>query len=341
MKECIVNLDLPPEKRWVFLKTYKKEVNELLRYYINDFVEADILFDSVNEYKEQLVSEEYLKEIDGIATICDFSPDQILIANLYYDLLKFYLGCTAFAVYNGTEILHSRNLDWHTKNDLLSKYSRVFDFQKNGKTVFKSIGWPGFIGVLSGTKPGKFSSTLNAVSSNDSPEIAAPISFLLRDILCSCNTFEEAKNKIEHTVIMSDCLILLSGIKKEDKAVIERTPKRFATRTTEEDYIIVTNDYKLLQNSSSTGNMLQDTSCGRYNNTQELLLKKIPLNDRECLKILQDDNIMMGITVQQMVFHNHSGNIKLIKPVSLLGNKIQFRITLYLSVYNHRLIGIK
>ncbi|WP_299434294.1 C45 family autoproteolytic acyltransferase/hydolase [uncultured Aquimarina sp.] len=313
MKECIINLDLPPEKRWVFLKTYKKEVNELLQYYINDFVEADILFDSVNEYKERLVSKEYLKEIDGIATICDFSSDQILIANLYYDLLKFYLGCTAFAVYNGTEILHSRNLDWHTENDLLSKHSIIFDFQKKGKTLYKSVGWPGFIGILSGTKIGKFSLTLNAVSSNDSPEIATPISFLLRDVLGDCNSFQDAKYKIEQTMIMSDCLILLSGVKREDKVVIERTPKRFATRTTEEDYIIVTNDYKLLQNSSSTGNMLQDTSCGRYDNTQELLLKNIPLNDKECLKILQDDNIMMEITVQQMVFHNHSGKIKLIK----------------------------
>lgn len=313
MKECVINLDLPPENRWNPIKTYKKEINELLRYYINDFVEADILFDEVRNYKRSLISEEYLKEIDGIAEICDFSPDQILIANLYYDLLKFYLGCTAFVVHNGTEMLHSRNLDWHTANDLLSKYALIFDSQKEGQTLFKSIGWPGFIGVLSGTKPEKFSLTLNAVSSNDDPEIATPITLLLRDILQNCNSFEEAKNKIEQTIIMSDCLILLSGIKKEDKIVIERTPRRYATRTTKEDYIIVTNDYKVLQNSSSTGNILQDTSCGRYENTQELLMKNIPLNENECLEILQNDNIMMGITVQQMVFHNLSGKIKFIK----------------------------
>jgi len=232
-----------------------------------------------------LISEEYLKEIAGIASICDFSDDQILIANLYYDLLKFYFGCTAFAVHNGKEMLHSRNLDWHTENNLLSKHSRIFHFQKKGKTIYKSIGWPGFIGVLSGTSLGKFSLTLNAVSSNDAPEIATPISFLLRDILYNCNSFEEAKNKIEQTMLMNDCLILLSGIKRKEKVVIERTPKRFATRTTKEKYIIVTNDYKLLQNSSSTGNMLQDTSCGRYDNTLELLSENIPINDQECLQI--------------------------------------------------------
>jgi len=52
MDTHIVNLDLAPEKRWEFLKEDKKEVNELLHYYINDFVDADILFDSVSEYKE-------------------------------------------------------------------------------------------------------------------------------------------------------------------------------------------------------------------------------------------------------------------------------------------------
>ncbi|MBW1297333.1 C45 family autoproteolytic acyltransferase/hydolase [Aquimarina litoralis] len=313
MNQCVVNLDLPPEKRWQLLKAYKKEVNELLEYYINDFAEADLIFDAIHEYKELLIPNEYLREINGVAAVSDFSTNEILIANLYYDLLKFYLGCTAFAIHNGIEMLHSRNLDWHTENDLLSKNSLIFDFQKKGKTIYKSIGWPGFIGVLSGTKPEKFSLTLNAVSSGDSAEIAMPISFLLRDVLCNSNSFEEAKLEIEKTTIMSDCLILLSGIKNEEKVVIERTPKRFKTRTSNEDYIIVTNDYKLLQNQTMEGNILQESSCGRYDNAQELLSNQLPKNDQECMEILQNENIMMGITVQQMVFHNNSGKIKLIK----------------------------
>lgn len=323
MNECIVNLDLPPEERWQFLKLYKNEVIELLECYISDFAGADIIFDAINEYKDLLVPNEYLREIDGIAAICDFSSNEILVANLYYDLLKFYLGCTAFAVYNGREMLHSRNLDWHTENDLLSKNSIVFDFQKKDETLYKSIGWPGFIGVLSGTKPETFSLTLNAVSSSDSSEIAMPVSFLLRDILLNCNSFEEAKLEIEKTTIMSDCLILLSGIKNEDKVVIERTPKRFKTRTSDEDYIIVTNDYKLLQNRSIKGNILQESSCGRYENTQELLSNQIPMNDQECINILQNENIMMGITVQQMVFHNNTGKIKLIKTCETRQSGIQ------------------
>ncbi len=314
MEEHIINLDYPPKKRWEFLLNYKEEINALLQCYLNDFEEADFIFENVKEYKELFISQEYLEEIDFIASITDFSSDQVLIANLYYDILKFYFGCTAFAVNTEYGMLHSRNLDWHTDNELLSKHSKIFDFQRNGKTIFKSVGWVGFIGVLSGIKPCKFSLTLNAVLSDDSPEIAAPVSFLLRDVLSTCDSFQEAKGKLENINIMSDCLILLSGIEKGDKVVIEKTPKRFQTRETNKNHIIVTNDYKLIRNNLSPDNgILQATSCGRYNRAEELVLKEKPQSIQDCLNILKDDKVMMGITVQQMVFNNTTGEIRLIK----------------------------
>jgi hypothetical protein len=234
---------------------------------------------------------------------------------LYYDVLKFYLGCTAFAIENEGGITHSRNLDWWTDNNILSSYSKIFDFQRNGKTVFKTIGWLGFIGALSGTKPGKFSLTLNAVSSSDKAEMAMPVSFLLRDILDSSNSFQQAKEKLETTTIASDCLVLLSGINNNEMVVIERTPKRYATRTAQNGYIIVTNDYKELENNLTGESIIQSTSCGRYNRTKELLDDKIPSGSIGCFNILKDDKVIMGITVQQMVIDNNTGNIELIKTV--------------------------
>ncbi len=312
-EEHIVNLDLPADKRWLFLVNYKDEINELLQCYLNDFEEADFVFESINNYKREVISNEYLEEIEFVASISKFSADQVLIANLYYDVLKFYFGCTAFAVDNNGSVMHSRNLDWHTENNLLSKHSKVFNFQRNGKTVFKTVGWTGFIGALSGTRPNSFSLTLNAVLSNDSPEIAFPVSFLLRNVLDSSNSFEEAKQKLEKTNIASDCLILLSGVKSNEMVVIERTPKRFATREAENGFITVTNDYKELENNLTGESLLQSTSCGRYDRTQELLKNKIPSNFDECLNILKDEKVMMGITVQQMVFNNKTGEIELIK----------------------------
>lgn len=312
-EEYIINLDLPPEKRWEFLIECKQEVNDLLECYLNDFKGSEFIFEGIGEFKKEIVSEEYLKEIEFISSISKFSSNEVLIANLYYDILKFYLGCTAFAFENKGKIIHSRNLDWWTDNNLLSKHSKIFDFQRNGNTVFKTVGWVGFIGALSGIKPNSFSLTLNAVSSNDNPEIAKPVSFLLRDILDSAKTFEEAKRKLETTTIASDCLILLSGTKSNEMVVIERTPKRFATRESANNCIVVTNDYKKLENSLTEESILQSTSCGRFNRAKELLTESKPENLDDCIRILKDEKVMMGITVQQMAFDNETGEIRLIK----------------------------
>jgi len=310
-QEHIVNLDLPPDQRWTFLCDYKEAINDLLQCYLNDFKGADFIFDNIGLFKKNIVSEEYLQEIEFIASISNFSSNEVLIANLYYDILKFYFGCTAFAISNNHSVLHGRNLDWHTENNLLGKHTRIFDFQREGKTLFKTIGWPGFIGTLSGVSPGKFSLTLNAVLSGDTPEIAAPVSFLLRDVLTSSNTFQDARQKLENTKIASDCLILLSGVSADEKIVIERTPNRFATRISETDYIVVTNDYKEIQNTTLGNNILQVTSCGRYERAETLLKKTTPDNLEGCMKVLRDEGVKMNITVQQMVFDNKTGDIYL------------------------------
>ncbi|SNR49259.1 C45 family autoproteolytic acyltransferase/hydolase [Dokdonia pacifica] len=314
MEQYIVDLDLPPEERWSSLIKIKKEVNELIQSYLQDFKEADIIFSGIEIYKETIISDIYLKEIEGIAAICDFSASEILTANLYYDLLKFYFGCTAFTVYNEGVMRHARNLDWHTDNNILSSYTKIFNFQRRGKTVFKTIGWPGFIGALSGVRPRAFSLTLNAVASQDEPQIATPISFLLRDVLENATSFQKAQSMLEQKPIISDCLILLSGTQKEEKIVLERTPIRCATRTSNEDHIIVTNDYKILDNEVTIeSNMLRDTSFGRYTTTQELLREQVPYDTNSCIDILKNENVMMGITVQQMVFETNTGAITLIK----------------------------
>ncbi len=311
--EQIVDLDKRPSERWRFLEAYTEEMNQLLGCYLNDFSGEEELFSSLDVFKHQIISTEYIEEIDYIASISKYTANQVLMANLYYDALKFYFGCTAFAFATENGVFHARNLDWHTDDNLLSEHSCIFQFVKGGKTVFKSVGWLGFIGVLSGTKVGEFSVTLNAVLSPDSPEIATPISFFLRDVLTSATSYDLAKEQLERTTIASDCLLLLSGMNENELAVIERTPRRFATRYADDQCVVVTNDYKKLENVALKEGVLQSTSCGRFDRAKELVNRSKPTSSNQCFDILQDDHVMMGITVQQMVFNNQSGEIELIK----------------------------
>lgn len=311
-----VNLDLPPAQRWEFLRPYSQEIRNILTYYLNDFSDNPLMMEGIRNYKADIIREEYIAELSCIASISGFSEDEVLMANLYYDVMKFYFGCTAFGVESNGVVLHARNLDWWTEENRLSKYSMIFNFCENGEVVFKTIGWPGFIGALSGTHPGCFSLTLNAVLSKDKPEIATPITFFLRDVLKQSNSFSHALEHLEKTKIASDCLILLTGVSAQEMAVIERTPNRFATRRGNGQFLVVTNDYKLLENHSEGESVLQSTSCNRFDRSTFLLEQNPPSNNAECMHILQDKNVMMGITVQQMVFNNTTGEILLIRTNS-------------------------
>jgi len=54
-QEYIVNLDLTPEKRWEFLTGYKKEVNDLLECYLNDFKGSEYIFEGIGEFKKEII----------------------------------------------------------------------------------------------------------------------------------------------------------------------------------------------------------------------------------------------------------------------------------------------
>lgn len=308
-----VNLDLPPSERWLFLKDHRLVIESLITTYLSDFAGDDIITQNLEMYKLAIVPKSYQEEISSIASMTKFSENQVLMANLYYDILKFYFGCTAFATYSGGKMWHARNLDWHSNEDLLRKHTAIFEFVQNGAVLYKTVGWPGYIGALSGIRPGCFSVTLNAVLSNDAPEIAYPISFLLRDVLEEESNFVSARDRLTNTTIASDCLLLLSGVENDEKVVIERTPKRSAHRGQSDDFVVVTNDYKVLDNSTpgTAQNTLQATSCGRFDSAGRLLSSQEKYDEKTCMAILKNPDVMMEITMQQMVFHNKTGEISL------------------------------
>jgi len=314
MKTIEINLDLPPKDRWHFAKNYTQEINDIITCYwvdLEDYVE--LIETYLEAYKSLFIPTSYIEEIECIANYCAYTSDQILIANLYYDIVKFAFACTAFAFQKEGHIWHARNLDWWTENDVLKKYTKVFNYTKGGKTVFQSVGWVGFVGVLSGMKPNQFSITLNAIVSDEAPNMAKPITFLLREVLEGDNSFQEAQEILEQTEIICDCLLLIAGTAANEMLVIERTPRSSQTRLAKNGFIIVTNDYQKIAYESKNQSALKDTSCGRYNQTQLLLEKKLPKNPSDCFQILNDKAVKMQITVQQMVFNAKLGLIEVKK----------------------------
>jgi hypothetical protein len=173
---------------------------------------------------------------------------------------------------------------------------------------FTTVGWPGFVGVFSGIAPRRFAVTLNAVISDEPLQAAAPVVFLLRQVLEEAPDFQSALQILKEVSLASDSLLLLTGIRAGEMAVIERTPSRAEVRFGENGCIFVTNDYRAMRTGlRNLESELQTTACRRYDRVSALVASRVPQNAEDCLAYISDANVRMGITVQQMVFQASSG----------------------------------
>ncbi len=299
-----VDLGLPAVERWHLLHPYLGDAHQLLDQYVKDLGGIEQFQDMILAYRNAYIDATYMAELMAIAQMIGVSEEAVLIGNLYYDLIKFVLGCTAFAVDTPQGPLHARNLDWWTENGLLSRATLIVDLKRAAAGPFRLVSWPGFIGAFSGVAPGRFAVTLNAVLSNDPPAFATPVTFLLRSVFETAHTFAEAVDQLASVEIASDCLLLVTGTMSGEMVVIERTPTQVALRYPTDGRLIVTNDYLMLPLNTimiGTEQILQKTSCGRFERASMLLAQHMPCNVMDCFTILTDPAVRMGITVQQMV----------------------------------------
>src|SRR6185312_108668 len=163
------------------------------------------------------------------------------------------------------------------------------------------------IGAFSGLAPGRFAVTLNASLSLDPVVIATPVVLLLRSALESCGSYAEALAMLRDIPIPSDCLLLISGVRPGELAVIERTPRRSEVRKSKDGFVAVTNDYRVLNITPAGSSVLQTTSCSRFDRVRELLEEQSPVTVDGCFDYLSDPAVRMNMTVQQMVLNAAAG----------------------------------
>jgi predicted choloylglycine hydrolase len=301
-----VDLTKPAALRWDLSRVEEAAARDLLAMYQRDLgLPAPLLA----EISRPAVRADYWDEMQGIASRADIPIEEVVCGNLYYDALKAVLvGCTAFAVDTPTGPLHARNLDWWSENDSLRRHTIQTQFVGAPEGEFTTVGWPGFVGAFSGIAPNRFAITLNAVISDEPLQMAAPVVFALRQVLEEAASFESALRTLQTMPLASDSLLLLTGVRAGEMAVIERTPTRAEVRFSKNGSIFVTNDYRKMHTVlRSVQSELQATACGRYDRISELVAVRVPRDAMECLNYLNDPAVRMGITVQQMVFHATTG----------------------------------
>jgi len=182
----------------------------------------------------------YVAEIDAIAA-------ELRYPGVWFLNGCYQWGCTSLArERSGTPWL-ARTLDWPFPG--LGRYLEVARMQ-GPAGAFDNVGWPGYVGALTATAPGRFAAAINqaplwrrtrhpwlrpadmALNAIRTWRIRfIPPDHLLRNVFETCRNYAEARHRLETTPVARPVIYALVGCSAGEYCVIERTEEAFTTRT--------------------------------------------------------------------------------------------------------------
>ncbi|KJH52398.1 linear amide C-N hydrolase, choloylglycine hydrolase family protein [Dictyocaulus viviparus] len=243
-------LDLPPSQRWTEIsKAYSKQIKNLIKDLVDLITPVipkalewvDVLFGDL----EQKLPQPYRDEIRSIAIDTGIPVGQIVVYNIFYEI---FTVCTSIIAQdqNG-HLIHARNLDfglflgwnpdiheWQISSTLRKMIINV-NWIKDGKILYKSNNFAGYIGIYNGMKKGAFSITANERFQLNGGYLGMfrwlvglePdgkwMSWLTRETFEQFNTYAEAKAHLMNTPILSPVYYILGGINPWEGAIITRS----------------------------------------------------------------------------------------------------------------------
>ncbi len=184
----------------------------------------------------------YVDEIAAIAA-------ELKFPGIWFLNGSYQWGCTTLAREQDGAPWLVRTLDWPFVG--LGRHVEVARMAGSAGDYW-NVTWPGFVGVLTATAPGRFAAcvnqaplwrrtrhrwlrgydiALNAVSTWSVSHI--PPDQLLRQVFEECGSFAEAKARLETTPIARPAIYTLVGCGKDERCVIERTEEGCSSRTHE------------------------------------------------------------------------------------------------------------
>ncbi|WP_372371120.1 C45 family autoproteolytic acyltransferase/hydolase [Candidatus Uabimicrobium sp. HlEnr_7] len=244
----------------------------------------------------------FFREAKAVAQVSGGDWRVIMMMGMAYELMALACSTTAIATDIGPVL--ARNMDFWPERELARNTFKITK-RKNGEFINSCAGWPGALGVVTGLSGKGFAFALNAVwSSERLRKTGYPVLLFLRKVLDNANSYEEAVKMLTKQKLMSACLITLVGKKNEERIVIERTPsKAYYRKPKGDEALITTNHYCSNIDAKENANVLAQTSCKRFDTMSCYCAfpeYKNP-SDELILSILNDQDIMQGITVQHII----------------------------------------
>uniref|UniRef100_A0A0B7BT65 Acid ceramidase n=1 Tax=Arion vulgaris TaxID=1028688 RepID=A0A0B7BT65_9EUPU len=251
VKSFVINLDLPPEKRWTQLAEAKgAEIKALLdafKQYVKDWTKAaDLIIyfvDTMGGALDNTMPYPFAAELRGIANGSGINLGEMILYNLFYEFFTF---CTSIVAEDPSgELYHARNLDfglflgWDLKNMTWTITEKLrplivnLDWQRGGQTVFKSVNFAGYIGILTAIKPQLFTLSMNERFNIDGGFIGVIkwlfgnhnetwMGFLTRSVMENATSYQEAKVQLSKTIMLAPAYFILGGNSSGQGTVITR-----------------------------------------------------------------------------------------------------------------------
>lgn len=204
------------------------------------------LFKLVDKYGAKLVDTfpyPFPGELKGIANATGIPIGEIVLYNLFYEVFSV---CTSIIVEDQSgKLYHARNLDfglfmgWDVKNKtwLVTEYLRdlvvELDFQKDGNTVFKSVNFAGYVGILTGIKPTLFTLTIDERFGLKGGYIGilewifgrrsgSWMGFLTRNVLENSTSYGAALKMLANTRLLAPVYFIIAGNRSGEGCIITR-----------------------------------------------------------------------------------------------------------------------
>uniref|UniRef100_A0A673JX94 ceramidase n=1 Tax=Sinocyclocheilus rhinocerous TaxID=307959 RepID=A0A673JX94_9TELE len=193
-------------------------------------------------------------------------------------------------------IYHARNLDfglfmgWDRQNKTWTLTEKLkplvvnVNFQRGNKTVFKSTNLAGYVGMLTGIRPGEFSLTMNERFNVDGGYVGILewilgrrdgmwMGFLTRKVLENATSYEDAKDQLSQTKLLAPLgrwYVLETNYDHWEKPMIfddRRTPAMKCMNQTTQANISLASIYDVLStkpvlNKLTTYTSLMEVSTG-------------------------------------------------------------------------------
>jgi acid ceramidase len=247
----VIDLDKEPVERWTEVaKAYKQQINDLIgsvKTFVSAFVgekAVDLLVKYLGNLDGRL-PQPYADELRGIANQTEAPLGEIVLYNIFYEI---FTVCTSIVAQDeNNKLYHARNLDfglflgWDEKThdwsvtQLLRKTILNVEWKKQGKTVFKSVNFAGFVGVYNGVRPQRFTITANErFDLKDGGYLGilkwllgdnsqSWMTLLVREVMENVDSYDEAIQKLSTTKLLAPVYYIVGGNSSGQGSIVVRS----------------------------------------------------------------------------------------------------------------------